>query len=111
MEKEEETIQKALFSIGEVCTMLSVSHAQLRHWEKEFEALKPRKGKGGIRTYDRKDIELLQLIVHLLKVKNLTIEGAKAKLKLGSNEDARILRTINSLKNIRAFLEEIKDEL
>jgi len=52
----------------------------LRFWEKEFKQLNPTILSGGRRYYSQKDIEVIRIIFFLLKVKRLTINGAKKAL-------------------------------
>ena len=53
----------------------------LRYWEKEFTQIKPKKINNQ-RYYSSKDVEILKFINFLLKVKRMTIKGAKEVLKL-----------------------------
>ena len=53
----------------------------LRYWEKEFTQIKPIKINNQ-RYYSSKDVEILRFINFLLKVKKMTIKGAKEILKL-----------------------------
>ena len=53
----------------------------LRYWEKEFTQIKPKKINNQ-RYYSSKDVEILRFINFLLKVKKMTIKGAKEILRL-----------------------------
>ena len=48
----------------------------LRFWESKFKQIKPTILQGNRRYYQKKDIEIIKMIYHLLKEKGLTIRGA-----------------------------------
>ena len=52
--------EKIYYSISEVSKMTGLEAYVLRFWEKEFPVLKPRKNRGGNRTYTGKDIEVIK---------------------------------------------------
>ena len=72
---------KLFFKIGEVAELAGVEQHVLRYWEDEFDALSPNKNKSGQRLYEKKDVELILEIQHLLYQDKYTIAGAKKKLK------------------------------
>ncbi len=72
---------KLFFKIGEVAGLAGVEQHVLRYWEDEIDALKPTKNKSGQRLYQKKDVELVLEIKHLLYAEKFTIAGAKKKLK------------------------------
>ncbi len=69
------------YSIGEVCALTDLKPHVLRYWESQFRLLNPSKNRAGNRAYRRKDIQLIQLVKHLLYTEKFTIEGAKQKLE------------------------------
>lgn len=71
---------KEYYSIGEVCEITGLKPHVLRYWESQFRLLNPSKNRAGNRAYRRKDIQLIQLVKHLLYTEKFTIEGAKQKL-------------------------------
>jgi DNA-binding transcriptional MerR regulator len=71
---------KEYYSIGEVCEITDLKPHVLRYWESQFRLLNPSKNRAGNRAYRRKDIQLIQLVKHLLYTEKFTIEGAKQKL-------------------------------
>ena len=95
--------EKRYYSIGEVSKAFNVNPSLLRFWEKEFDEIKPKKKESGTRKYTPENIKILKLIYHLVKVKGLTISGAKKQLKVKDSEDATI--------SLLSKLEKIKDEL
>lgn len=70
---------KLYYSISEVSGITGIKQYVLRFWEKEFSDLKPKKNRAGNRTYQLKDIELVNRIKNLLYEEGFTIEGARAQ--------------------------------
>ena len=60
--------------------LVGVPSHVLRYWESEFPQLRPKKGRTGNRTYQAKDLEIIQRIRTLLYEQRFTIAGAKAQL-------------------------------
>ena len=75
-----EPIQE-FFSIGEVCTLTDLKPHVLRYWESQFRFLNPAKNRSGNRVYQRREIELIMLVKHLLYTEKYTIEGARARIE------------------------------
>lgn len=100
------TKDKLYYSISEVAKKTDVKPYVLRFWEKEFSRLKPKKNRAGNRSYQQKDIDLINQIKHLLYQEGYTIEGAKSKLKDLKHDDlgavvAEKMRLQNLLTEIR----------
>jgi DNA-binding transcriptional MerR regulator len=74
-----EPIQE-FFSIGEVCELTELKPHVLRYWESQFRFLHPAKNRSGNRVYQRREIELILLVKHLLYAEKYTIEGARQKI-------------------------------
>ena len=91
--------------------MFNVSTSLIRFWEKEFDILKPRKNKKGDRLFTVQDIENLHIIFHLLKERGYTLDGARKKLKQNKQDTVDNFKIVQSLKNLRGFLEELKNSL
>ena len=68
------------YSIGEVCAMTDLKPHVLRYWESQFRFLNPAKNRSGNRVYQRKEIELIVLVKHLLYTEKYTIDGARQKV-------------------------------
>lgn len=68
------------FSIGDVCEMTDLKPHVLRYWESQFRFLSPAKNRSGNRVYQRREIEMVLLVKHLLYVEKFTIDGARQKL-------------------------------
>lgn len=101
---------KIYHSISEVAEMTGLKPYVLRFWEKEFPFLKPKKNRAGNRSYQQKDIDLINQIKHLLYDEGYTIEGAKSRLGNLRHEDeeAKLVSEKMRLKNL---LTEIRREL
>ena len=68
------------FSIGEVCDLTGLKAHVLRYWESQFRFLNPAKNRSGNRVYQRREIELILLVKHLLYTEKYTIEGARQRI-------------------------------
>ena len=104
--------EKLYYSISEVARMTGIEPYVLRYWEKEFPLLRPRKNRGGNRTYTAKDIELINRINHLRKKEKLTIAGARTKLQLKRGVEERVemvqsARAKTLISQIRQEIEEL----
>jgi DNA-binding transcriptional MerR regulator len=81
MSKQRSIPDKMYFRIGEAAEILEVKPYVLRYWETEFPDIKPVKSQSKQRLYKRRDVELLQMIKHLLYDEKFTIDGARQHLK------------------------------
>ena len=77
---DEPIAKKVYYSIGEVCDLTGLKPHVLRYWETQFGVLNPTKNRAGNRVYRPKEIEIIQLVTHLLYEKKYTIEGANNRL-------------------------------
>ena len=68
------------FSIGDVCELTDLKPHVLRYWESQFRFLSPAKNRSGNRVYQRREVELIQLVKHLLYTEKYTIDGARQKI-------------------------------
>ncbi len=71
---------REFFSIGDVCELTQLKPHVLRYWETQFKFLNPSKNRSGNRVYTRREVELVQLVKHLLYTEKYTIEGARQKV-------------------------------
>lgn len=71
---------REFFSIGDVCELTDLKPHVLRYWESQFRFLSPAKNRSGNRVYQRREIEMVQLVKQLLYTEKYTIEGARQKL-------------------------------
>ncbi|RPH93953.1 MerR family transcriptional regulator [candidate division KSB1 bacterium] len=74
------TLRKLYYSIGEVSRITGIPTHVLRYWENEFPQLHPKKSRAGNRTYQERDLALVQRIRTLLYEQKFTIAGAKTQL-------------------------------
>lgn len=71
---------KKYYRIREVVAMLNIPASTLRFWEDTFEQLEPDKTSSGHRRYTSENIEVCELIKHLLRDKGYSLEYAKREL-------------------------------
>ncbi len=108
--EDEVLFQKMYYTIGKVAAMFKVNQSLIRLWENEFDVLKPKKNGKGDRLFRPEDIKNIQLIYHLMRERKYTMEGAKDFLKNNKKADEKFAN-IESLKKIKAFLNELKANL
>ena len=105
-------VEKLYYTIGEVAKMFDVNTSLIRFWEKEFDIIKPKKNKKGNRLFTQKDVDNFHIIYHLVKEKGYTLNGAKEFLSKKNSEDIETnTELMKTLKNIRAFLIDVKDKM
>ena len=113
-------------TIGEVAKILnlidkkkgSLSTHTIRFWEKEFKQIKPKIFTGNRRYYDENSINILKKIKYLLKVKGMTLSGAKKVLNSDDSDIDELYNTSISQKidfiksriiKIKKLLKEFKN--
>jgi len=103
-------IEKRYYTIGEVAKKFGVATSLIRFWESQFEMIKPRKNKNGVRQYTKEDLEVLSTVYHLVKEKGYTLNGAQEiiRSKPKTNETIEI---IDSLERVKSFLLELKEKI
>ena len=105
--EDEVLFSKSYYNMRTVCDMFKVNHSLIRFWENEFDILKPKKNGKGDRLFRPEDVKNLKLIYNLLRQRKFTIEGAKDFLKKSKNAEKKF-ELIESLKDLRSFLSELK---
>ena len=100
------------FSIGEVCELTGLKPHVLRYWESQFRFLSPAKNRSGNRVYQRREVDLIMLVKHLLYDEKYTIEGARQKVdehRKGGDLKAvaRGALAVQSLESLEADLREL----
>ncbi|MGH7718158.1 MAG: MerR family transcriptional regulator, partial [Gemmatimonadaceae bacterium] len=108
---EREPVQE-FFSIGEVCELTDLKPHVLRYWESQFRFLSPAKNRSGNRAYQRREIELILLVKHLLYDEKYTIDGARKKVdehrKSGTlRATSRVALELHTLVSMERELKEI----
>jgi DNA-binding transcriptional MerR regulator len=109
--KAKEPVQE-FFSIGDVCTLTDLKPHVLRYWESQFKFLNPAKNRSGNRVYQRREIELIMLVKHLLYTEKYTIDGARQRLdehrRAGAlKREARQALEFETLAGVEGELREI----
>jgi|SRR5690242_10627548 DNA-binding transcriptional MerR regulator len=101
------------FSIGEVCELTGLKAHVLRYWESQFRFLNPAKNRSGNRVYQRKEIELILLVKHLLYTEKYTIDGARQKLHEHRKAGAlsRISRDALAIETLESIEQDLRDLL
>jgi len=104
------------FSIGDVCQLTDLKPHVLRYWESQFRFLNPAKNRSGNRVYQRREIELIMLVKHLLYTEKYTIEGARRRIeqyrRSGSlKSEARFALERETIENLRLELRAVLDIL
>lgn len=99
-------LTKLYYSIGEVADLLQVNASLLRFWEKEFELKVSKRNKKGNRLYAVKEIEKINKIYALVKVKLYTLDGAKQAM---NSKD--ISQIYDAKQMVVTKLERIKQDL
>jgi DNA-binding transcriptional MerR regulator len=111
MAYKEKEIEKLYYSIGEVAEIFNVAPSLIRFWESEFEIIKPKKNRKGNRQFTKEDIESVRTIFHLVKEKGFTLQGAKEMLRNDTVAVRDNMALIDSLRDVRRFLVELRDKL
>lgn len=105
-------MEKLFYSISEVAEEIGESVSLVRFWSNSFPRhIKPRRNAKGNRQYTAEDIDTLKQIHFLVKEKGLTLEGAEKTLSAEKSSVDRSVKALESLKEIRAQLVEIKNSL
>ena len=103
---------KLLYTMGEVAELLGESTSAVRYWSNYFEKfIKPSRNAKGNRLFHPEDVETLQQVQFLLKKQGMTLEGAAARLAADRRSVDKRVKALNSLKEIRARLQEVRKAL
>jgi DNA-binding transcriptional MerR regulator len=105
-------LTKLYYTIGEVAALFEVNTSLIRFWEKEFQIITPKKNRKGNRLFSIQDIENLNKIYYLVKVKGYTLDGAKNELQKKNKVFPELLeKNAPSNQEIIQTLEAIKTKL
>ncbi len=101
------------FSIGDVCALTELKPHVLRYWESQFRFLNPAKNRSGNRVYQRREIELIMLVKHLLYTEKYTIDGARQKIDehRKAGELRSVARSALDAQTIASMESELRDIL
>jgi DNA-binding transcriptional MerR regulator len=100
---------RQFFSIGDVCGLTDLKPHVLRYWETQFKFLSPAKNRSGNRVYQRREVELIQLVKHLLYTEKYTIDGARQKVD--EHRKAGAIRAVSRSALDRETLEAMERDL
>ena len=105
-------MEKLFYSISETAKILGESTSLVRYWTNMFpKYLNPHRNAKGNRLYTADDIGVLKQIHYLVKDKGMTLEGAASSLASERSKVDKRVRTLDSLKEIRRQLEEVRREI
>ena len=102
---------KRYYRIGEIAKAFNVNASLIRFWDKEFEALKPKKNAKGNRRFTPEDVQNLKLIYNLVKERGYTLEGAKTYLKEQDQKSLDNFKIITKLEGVKNELMKIKNQI
>lgn len=103
---------KTIYTMGEVAEMLGENTSAVRYWCNYFERfIKPQRNGKGNRLFHEEDIDTLKQIKHLVKNEGLTLEGAAARMTEDRRSVEKRVKALDSLRDIRARLMEVKKSL
>ncbi|MGP1526973.1 MAG: MerR family transcriptional regulator [Candidatus Cryptobacteroides sp.] len=105
-------MEKLYYTIGEVAEILGESTSLVRFWTNNFpKYLKPNRNAKGNRLYTKDDIDVLKQLHLLIKDKGMTLEGASKRLSSDRKAVDDRVKALDSLKEIKKQLEEIRSSL
>lgn len=104
-------LTKKYYKIKEAAEIIGVPQSTLRYWETEFPELSPKRSVHNRRYYSPSDMELLQIINFLIKIKGLKIEAVKDQLKHNRKNVSRKVKIVEDLKTVRDDLEILLQSL
>jgi DNA-binding transcriptional MerR regulator len=103
---------KLYYSIKEVAEMFGLNESTLRYWETEFPYLKPKTaGPSKVRQYSKKDIEQVQLIYNMVKVRGFKLAAAKKIINANRDGADRTAEVLSRLIEVKQDLQSLKHEL
>lgn len=102
-------MEKLFYSIKETAEMLDEPASTIRFWSDKFDRyVKAKRSDKGHRHFTPEGLEVLKQIKHLTHVEGLTLDGVTKELRDGRRSVSADMRVIETLKDIRAQLVEIK---
>ena len=103
---------KLYYSIKEVAEMFGLNESTLRYWETEFPYLKPNTaGPSKVRQYSKKDIEQVQLIYNMVKVRVFKLAAAKKIINANRDGADRTAEVLSRLIEVKQDVQSLKHEL
>ena len=112
MAKVQNKDEKIYFKVGDIAQKLGVNESLIRFWNTEFDQiLNPVRNKRGVRFFNKTDVETYEKIFHLVKVRGFTLSGALDVLKNNTVVNDENFEVVKTLKTIKHFLLELKNEI
>lgn len=103
---------KIIYTMGETARLLGENTSAIRYWSNYFSSfVKPSRNAKGNRLFSPDDVETLRQIQFLLKKQGMTLEGALQKMKDDRHAVSSRLKALDSLKEIRSQLVEVRKSL
>jgi len=102
---------KLYYSIKEVAAMFGLKETLLRYWETVFPNIRPQKSKGGARQYTKENIKELRMVVHLVKERHMTLQGARETMRHNKANTDKQFELIERLTSVRNELQAIGREM
>ena len=98
--------------MGEVAQIIGESESLVRFWSNSFPKLiKPQRNAKGNRLFSKEDLEMLKQLHVLIKDDGLSLEGAGKKIAASRKKVEGRVKVVESLKEIRSQLVEVKKGL
>ena len=105
-------MEKYFYTVGEVAEILGESTSLVRFWANEFpKFIRPQRNAKGNGLFSKDDVETFKHIHLLVKVEGLTLEGTAKRLRGEKKNVINKTKVLESLKDIRQQLSEIRSEL
>lgn len=105
-------MEKIYYTIGEVSRILGENTSLVRFWSNSFSKyVKPRRNAKGNRLFTREDLETLKQIHYLVKEQGMTLDGATRRLCTEKKTVEGRVKALDSLKEIRRQLVEVRKSL
>ena len=105
-------MEKLYYTIGEAAEILGEPTSLVRFWSNSFpKYIKPKRNAKGNRLFTQEDMDCLKQIHLLVKEQGLTLEGASKKLAAERKKVDGRVKALDSLKEIRRQLVDVKKSL
>ena len=105
-------MEKMFYTIGEVADILGESTSLVRFWSNSFPTfIKPERNAKGNRRFTPADVDTLKQTHLLVKGNGMTLEGAAKKMRESHRTVDSRTKALDSLKEIRRQLADVKKAL
>ena len=105
-------MEKLYYTIGEAAEILGESTSLVRFWSNSFpKYISPKRNAKGNRLFTAEDLDTLRQIHLLVKEQGMTLDGAAKRLAADRKAVDGRVRTLETLKEIRRQLVQVKKGL